>query len=74
LSKIKDERQNYCKWLTNLQSPVHEACAHKECIRLFLEAKRDLLRDVTVLALNAEDARDMVQEEGVNPMRENRST
>ena len=40
-------------------------CSHKEFIRLFLEAERELLRYVMVLVPNATDARDVVQEAAV---------
>ena len=40
-------------------------CTHKDFIRLFLEAEKDLLRYVMVLIPNVADARDVVQEAAV---------
>ena len=41
------------------------SCTHKDFIRLFLEAEKDLLRYVMVLIPNVADARDVVQETAV---------
>ena len=41
------------------------SCTHKNFIRLFLEAEKDLLRYVMVLIPNVADARDVVQEAAV---------
>ena len=41
------------------------SCTHKDFIRLFLEAEKDLLRYVMVLIPNVADARDVVQEAAV---------
>ena len=40
-------------------------CTHKDFIRLFLEAEKDLLRYVMVMIPNVADARDVVQETAV---------
>jgi RNA polymerase sigma-70 factor, ECF subfamily len=40
-------------------------CTHKDFIRLFLEAEKDLLRYVMVLIPNVADARDVIQEAAV---------
>jgi RNA polymerase sigma-70 factor (ECF subfamily) len=45
--------------------PSPRSCTHKDFIRLFLEAEKDLLRYVMVLIPNAADARDVVQEAAV---------
>ena len=42
-----------------------KTCTHKDFIRLFLEAEKDLLRYVMVLIPNVADARDVVQEAAV---------
>jgi len=45
--------------------PNPRICTHKDFIRLFLEAEKDLLRYVMVLIPNVADARDVVQETAV---------
>ena len=45
--------------------PSPQSCTHKDFIRLFLEAEKDLLRYVMVLIPNVADARDVVQEAAV---------
>jgi RNA polymerase sigma-70 factor, ECF subfamily len=45
--------------------PSPRSCTHKDFIRLFLEAEKDLLRYVMVLIPNVADARDVVQEAAV---------
>ena len=45
--------------------PNPPSCTHKDFIRLFLEAEKDLLRYVMVLIPNVADARDVVQEAAV---------
>lgn len=45
--------------------PTPRTCTHKDFIRLFLEAEKDLLRYVMVLIPNVADARDVVQEAAV---------
>ena len=45
--------------------PNPRSCTHKDFIRLFLEAEKDLLRYVMVLIPNVADARDVVQETAV---------
>ena len=45
--------------------PNPRSCTHKDFIRLFLEAEKDLLRYVMVIVPNVADARDIVQETAV---------
>lgn len=45
--------------------PNQRYCTHKDFIRLFLGAEKDLLRYVMVLIPNVADARDVVQEAAV---------
>ena len=45
--------------------PNPRSCNHKDFIRLFLEAEKDLLRYVMVIVPNVADARDIVQETAV---------
>ena len=45
--------------------PNPQSCTHKDFIRLFLEAEKDLLRYVMVIVPNVADARDIVQETAV---------